>query len=131
VNHMSRWKSCIVVLVMVLLAVSSALFIITGYSALYRAWLHGDLRAALPYLSWARVFGVLATAGAAAALGILFSSDTFPIGSNVRLGMSVLATVTIGLFSEFRNEGKFCFKNLHHFFAPGSWIHDDAFQQER
>jgi hypothetical protein len=38
--------------------------------------------------------------------------------------LSLLATVTIGFFSELRNEGKFYFKNLHHFFGPGTGIHD-------
>ena len=42
----------------------------------------------------------------------------------MRLLLSLFATVTIGFFSEFRNEGKFYFKNLHHFFGPGTWIHD-------
>jgi hypothetical protein len=66
----------------------------------------------------------LAMAGAAVALGILFSSNTFPVPAKMRLLLSLLATVTIGFFAEFRNEGKFCFKNLHHFFGPGTWIHD-------
>ena len=30
----------------------------------------------------------------------------------------------IGFFAEFRNDGKFHFKDLHHFFRPGTWIHD-------
>jgi len=38
--------------------------------------------------------------------------------------LSLLATVTIGFFAEFRNDGKFYFKNLHNFFGPGTWIHD-------
>jgi len=67
---------------------------------------------------------MLAMAGAAVALGILFSSKTFPVPPRMRLLLSLLATVTIGFFSEFRNEGKFYFKNLHHFFGSGTWIHD-------
>lgn len=78
----------------------------------------------MPYLPWARNFGMLALAGAAVTLGILFSSRTFPIPPKLRLWLSLLATITIGLFSEFRNEGKFYFKTLVHFFGPGTWIHD-------
>lgn len=66
---------------------------------------------------------MLAMAGAAAALGILFSSKTFPIPLKIRLSLSLLATATIGFFSEFRNEGKFYFKGLVHFFGRGTWIH--------
>ncbi|MBN1567406.1 MAG: hypothetical protein JXA73_06140 [Acidobacteria bacterium] len=65
----------------------------------------------------------MAMTGATAALVILFSSKTFPISPKSRLLLSLLATVTIGFFSEFRNEGKFYLKNHHHFFRPGSWIH--------
>jgi hypothetical protein len=65
-----------------------------------------------------------AMVGATSALVILFSSDTFQISPKVRLSLSILATVTIGFFSEFRNEGKFHFKNLVHFFGPGTWIHN-------
>ena len=67
---------------------------------------------------------MLAMAGAAAALGILFSSSTFPIPPKIRLSLSLLATATIGFFAEFRNDGKFHFKNMLHFFGPGTWIHD-------
>lgn len=67
---------------------------------------------------------MLAMAGAAVALGILFSSNTFPIPPKTRLSLSLLATATIGFFSEFRNDGKFYFKGTHHFFRPGTWIHD-------
>jgi hypothetical protein len=74
--------------------------------------------------AWARNSGMLAMAGAAVALGILFSAKTFPVPPKIRLLLSLLATVTIGFFAEFRNEGKFYFKNLHHFFGPGTWIHD-------
>lgn len=65
---------------------------------------------------------MLAMLGAAIALGILFSSKTFPLPPKTRLWLSLLATVTIGFFSEFRNEGKFYFRNLGHFFGPGTWI---------
>src|SRR5712691_11388140 len=61
--------------------------------------------------------------GAAAPLGILFSSSTFPILPKIRLSLSLLATATIGFFAEFRNEGKFHFKKLVHFSGPGTWIH--------
>jgi len=57
---------------------------------------------------------MLAMFGAAIALGILFSSKTFTLQPETRLRLSILATVTIGFFAEFRNEGKFYFKNLGH-----------------
>ena len=120
---MSRWKNHLVVLTMTLLGVSFPIFLVAGYTALYWAWLRANLGAALPYLPWARNFGMLAMAGAAAALGILFSSKTFPIPLKIRLSLSLLATATIGFFSEFRNEGKFYFKGLVHFFGRGTWIH--------
>ena len=121
---MSLWKNCLVVLTVALLSVSFPVFLVTGYTALYWAWARADLQAALPYLPWARNFGILAMAGAAAAFGILFSSNTLPIQPRIRLSLSLLATATVGFFAEFRNDGKFHFKNLHHFFAPGTWIHD-------
>ncbi len=120
----SPWKNRFVIFIISLLSVSSLLFFITGYSALYWAWLRSDLQSALPYLPWARGFGILAIASAAAALGILFTSNIFPVQPRIRLWLSLLAAATIGLFSEFRNEGKFYFKNHHHFFAPGTWLHD-------
>lgn len=67
---------------------------------------------------------MLAAIGAAVALGILFSSRTFPISPRVRLSLSILGAITIAFFSEFRNEGKFYFKRLVHFFGPGTWAHD-------
>ena len=121
---MSRWKNQLVLLTIALLSVFFLIFLVTGYTALYWAWLRGNLEAALPYLPWARNFGMLAMAGAAAALGILFASNIFPIPPKIRLSLSLLATATIGFFSEFRNEGKFLFKKLVHFFGPGTWIHD-------
>jgi hypothetical protein len=121
---MSPWKNRFVVVTVTLLSVSFPVFLVTGYAALYWTWLRTDLEAALPYLPWARNFGMLAMAGAAAALGILFSSSTFPIPPKIRLLLSLFAASTIGFFSEFRNEGKFYFRNLHHFFGPGTWIHD-------
>ena len=121
---MSRWKNSFVVLTLALLSVSFPIFLVTGYAALYWAWLRGNLVAALPYLPWARNFGMLAMASAAAALGILFSSNAFPISPKIRLALSLLATATIGFFSEFRNEGKFYFKSLVHFSGPGTWIHN-------
>jgi hypothetical protein len=121
---MSAWKNRLVVLTMIFLGVSLLIFLVTGYTALYWAWARADLEMARPYLPWARNFGMLAVAGAAMALGILFSSNTFPVPPKTRLLLSLLATVTIGFFAEFRNEGKFYFKNLHHFFRPGTWIHD-------
>jgi hypothetical protein len=121
---MSAWKNSLVVLTMIFLGVSFLIFLVTGYTALYWAWSRANLETARPYLPWARNFGMLAMAGAAVALGILFSSNTFPVPPKMRLLLSLLATVTIGFFSEFRNEGKFYFKNLHHFFGPGTWIHD-------
>ena len=41
--------------------------------------------------------------------------------TNVRL---TRAAITIALFSEFRNEGKFHLKELVHTFGPGTWIHE-------
>jgi hypothetical protein len=90
---------------------------VTGYTALYWAWLRANLGAALSYLAWARNFGMLAMAGAAAALVILFSPNIFRISPKIRILLSLLVTATIGFFSEFRNDGKFHFKNLHHFFG--------------
>src|SRR5574341_1857981 len=121
---MSPWKNHLVVLTLALLSISFPIFLVTGYTALYWAWLRANLEAAQPYLPWARNFGMLAMAAAAVALGILFSSSTFPIPPRIRLSLSLLATATIGFFSEFRNEGKFPFKALVHFFGPGTWIHD-------
>jgi len=103
---------------------SLPIFLVTGYTALYWAWGRDNLNEALPYLPWARNFGMLGMIGAAAALGILFSSKTFPLPAKTRLWLSILAALMIGLFSEFRNEGKFFFRNLGHFFAPGTWIHN-------
>jgi len=121
---MSPRKNCFVVLATALLSISLPIFLLTAYTALYWAWPQGNLVAALPYLLWARNFGMLAMASAAVALLILFSSKTFPIPPKTRLWLSLLATVTIGFFSEFRNEGRFYFKRLVHFFGPGTWIHD-------
>src|SRR5512135_1653751 len=115
------WKKYLVLLTLLLLSISLAGFLVTGYTALYWAWLRANLGAALPYLPWARTFGMLAMAGAAAALGILFWSETFPIPPRTRFSLSLLATATIGFFSEFRNEGKFYFKELIHFFGRGTW----------
>jgi len=107
---MNPWKNRLVALTLSLLSVSFPIFLVTGYTALYWAWLRGNLAAALPYLPWARNFGMLAMAGAAAALVVLFSSNTFPIPPKIRLALSLLATATIGFFAEFRNDGKFHFK---------------------
>lgn len=119
----SHWKNYLVLITIGILSTSSLLFLLTGYVALYWAWLRGNLVAALPYLPWARNSGMLAMVAAAVALGILFSSRTFPISPKLRLVLSFVATTTIGFFSEFRNEGKFYFKNLVHFFGPETWIH--------
>jgi hypothetical protein len=124
IQGVGPWKSSLVVFTMVLLSVSFPIFLVTGYTALYWAWLRSNLGAALPYLPWAKNFGMVAMIGAAAALGILFSSGTFPIPATIRLSLSLLATTTIAFFSEFRNEGKFHFKQLIHCFGPGTWIHD-------
>ncbi len=125
---MRPWKNRLVMTVMALLGFSLPIFVVTGYTALYWAWVRADLQTALPYLPWARNFGMLAMACAAAALAILFSSKTFPIPPKTRLALSLLATAAIALFAEFRNEGKFHFKNLVHFFGPGTWI-DDGLNQ--
>jgi hypothetical protein len=123
-KSVSPWKNSLLVLTMIFLGVCFLIFLTTGYTALYWAWARANLEMARAYLPWARNSGMLAMAGAAVALGILFSSNTFPVPAKMRLSLSLLATVTIGFFSEFRNEGKFYFKNLHHFFGPGTWIHN-------
>src|SRR6185369_13081840 len=105
-------KNYLLMLTVGLLCVSFPIFLATGYTALYWAWLRGNMEAALPYLPWARNFGMLAMAGATADLGILFSSQTFPLSPRIRLSLSLLATLTIAFFSEYRNEGKFQFKAL-------------------
>ncbi len=115
---MSAWKNRLVVLTMIFLGVSFLIFLLTGYTALYWAWARANLEMARPYLPWARNSGMLAMAGAAVALGILFSSKTFPVSPKIRLLLSLLATVTIGFFAEFRINGKFYFKGLHHFSGP-------------
>ena len=76
---MSPWKNHVVLLTMALLSLSFAIFLAAGYTALYWAWLRADLQTAMPYLPWARSFGMLAMACAAVALGILFSSKIFPL----------------------------------------------------
>ncbi|HXN48773.1 MAG TPA: hypothetical protein VN893_19135 [Bryobacteraceae bacterium] len=121
---MSRWKNHLVAFTTALSSLSFGIFLATGYTALYWAWLRADLQTAMPFLPWARNFGMLAMACAAVAFGILFSSKIFPLPPQTRLSLSLLATATIGFFSEFRNEGKFHFKTLVHFFGPGTWIHD-------
>jgi hypothetical protein len=82
VKGVSRWKNQFVVLTIAVLSVSFPIFLITGYTALYWAWLRDNLEAALPYLPWARNFGMLAMIAAAAALAILFTSNTFTIPPN-------------------------------------------------
>jgi hypothetical protein len=121
---LAPWKRHLVTFTMAVLCVSFPIFLETGYTALYWAWVRTNLGAALPFLPWGRNFGMLAIAASAATLGILFSSTTFPISPKVRLWLSLLATATIGFFAEFRNEGKFYFKTSVHFFAPGTWVHD-------
>jgi hypothetical protein len=121
---MGSWKKRIVVFTIVLLSLSFPIFFASGYLALCWAWLRGNLAAATPYLPWARNFGMLAIATSAVAFGILFLANSFSIGPKLRLLLSLLATTTIGFFAEFRNEGKFYFKNLVHFFGPGTWAHD-------
>jgi hypothetical protein len=106
-ESMCAWKNRLVVLTMIFLGVSFLIFLVTGYAALYWAWARANLETARPYLPWARNSGMLAMAGAAVALGILFSSKTFPLPPKTRLLLSLLATITIGFFAEFRNEGKF------------------------
>ena len=120
---MKSWKDRVVLLTIIFLAVSFLVFFVAGYTALYWAWARSNLQAAQSYLTWARNSGALAIACAAVALGILFSTNTFPLAANTRLLLSLLVTITIGFFAEFRNEGKFYFKGLHHFFGPATWIH--------
>ena len=111
-------KSHFVLVTFVLLSISLPAFFLTGYTALYWAWVRGNLEAARPYLPWARNFGMLAISGATAAFIILFLPRVFSLSAKTRVFLSLLATVAIALFSEFRNEGKFYFKRLVHFF----WI---------
>jgi hypothetical protein len=120
---MSPWKKHVVLVTIGALCVSFSTFLVTGYTALYWAWVRANLKAALPYLPWARNFGMLAIAASALAFGILISSKAFPISTKVRLVLSILATATIAFFAEFRNDGKFYFKNFIHFSGPGTWIH--------
>ena len=87
---MSSWKNRLVIFITILLIVSSPIFLVTGYTALYWAWLRADLERALPYLPWASNFGMLAMVGAIAGLAILFSSNTFPIAPKTRLTLSML-----------------------------------------
>lgn len=119
-----HWKRLLLLLTMALLIVASPIFLVTGYIALYWAWVRGDLGAALPYLPAARNFGMSAMLGAAVAMVILFSPKSFPLSPKIRLWLSILAVATIGIFSEFRNEGKFYFNTRVHFFAPGTWAHE-------
>jgi hypothetical protein len=98
---MSPWKSRVVV-TLALLSLSFTAFLITGYTALYWACPRADLPAALPFLPSARSFGMLAMACPAVALESC-SRRIFPIAPRTRLSLSLLATVTIGFFSEFRN----------------------------
>jgi len=121
---MSHWKNYLVGSTVAVLCVAFPIFIVSGYAALYWAWLRGNVGAALPYLPWARNFGLLAMAGAAVALVILFYSKTFAISPKMRAALSLLATLTIAFFSEFRNEGKFHFKSLVHWLGPGTRVHD-------
>lgn len=121
---MKAWKNHFVVLTIALLSISFPVFFLTGYTALYWAWIRGNLPAALPLLPWARNFGALAISGAAVALVVLFCSRAFPVSPRTRLWLSLLVTATIAFFAEFRNEGKFHFKALVHFFGPGTWIHE-------
>jgi hypothetical protein len=118
------WKRHLVRLTMASLVICFSIFLVTGYTALYWGWVRGDVTTALPYLPAARNFGMLAIFGAAVAIAILFSFRSFPIPPKIRLVLSLLATTTIGFFSEFRNEGKFYFKTGVHVFAPGTWAHE-------
>ena len=124
----SPWKNHFVVLTIAILSVCFAIFLVTGYTALYWAWLRANWEAAEPYLPWARNFGMLAIAGATAAFAILFSPNIFPLRPEIRLCLSLLATAAIAFFSEFRNEGKFYLKSRVHFFGPGTWIRDELNQ---
>jgi hypothetical protein len=75
---LDAWKHHLVVFTMALLCIAFPVFLVTGYAALYWAWVRADLVAALPFLPWARNSGMLAMAASALALGILFSSKYFP-----------------------------------------------------
>ena len=120
----SNWKRLSLLLTFVALGIFFVIFLVTGFTALYWAWIRDNLEPALSFLPWARNSGALAILSAAVALGMLFSSKAFPVSPKVRLWLSLLATLTIAFFAEFRNEGKFHFKSLVHLFGPGTWIHD-------
>ena len=47
---MSPWKHRLVVFTMALSILSFSIFLVTGYTALYRAWLRADPQTAPPYL---------------------------------------------------------------------------------
>lgn len=121
---MSERKHRGVVLLLAQLGAASTVFVLTASAALYWAWVRRDLAAAAPFLPWTRAFGLLAVVAATASFGVLFFWKRFPLRPRLRLSLSVVAAATLALFSEFRNEGKFCFGNRHHFFLPGEWIHD-------
>ncbi len=121
---MTPWKKRFVLATIGVLSASFVVFLVTGYTALYWGWLRGNLQSALPYLPCARNSGVLAIVCAAVVVGVLFSPRTFPLSPKQRLWLSLLATLTVAFYSEFRNEGKFYFRSFVHFFGPGTWIHD-------
>ena len=87
---MTPFKTRLVVAVTGLLAIALPIFLVSGYTALYYAWVRGSLEAARPYLPWARSFGMLAMAASAVGLTILFSQQFFPISPKLRIGLSIL-----------------------------------------
>jgi len=128
-EQLSPRKNFFVMAIMTILGISFLVFFITGYTALYWAWVHSDLQKAMPYLPWARNFGMLGMIFATAAFAILFAPSRFPLPPKTRLHLSLLATVTIGFFAEFRNDGKFHLMEHVHFFGRETWIYQALNQQ--
>jgi len=122
-EQLSPRKNFFVMAIMTILGISFLLFFFTGYTALAWAWVHSDLQKAMPYLPWARNFGMLGLIFATVAFAILFAPSRFPLPPKTRLHLSLLATVTIGFFAEFRNDGKFHLKEHVHFFGPETWVY--------
>jgi len=49
---MSAWKNRLVLLTMIFLGVSFLIFLVSGYTAFYRAWAPANFESARPYLPW-------------------------------------------------------------------------------
>lgn len=120
---LSPRKVRFLLLLSVCMGVSFLVFLFTGYTALYWVWVRSNLPLALPYLPWARNSSAVALVAASFALIVLFAQKLFPLSPKTRLALSLLTSIVIGFYAEFRNEGKFFLKGLHHFFGPTTWVH--------